>query len=238
MRFVYGEPAVLHKGALILGDTHFGIEQKLERKGVHYSGISDHVLQKLLSLIKRTGAKRLIILGDVKENITGVDWMTRNIFARLQKQIHVTVVRGNHDGGIEQICKDTKPADGYVYGELGLLHGNAWPAAELMRTGYIISAHQHPQIEIRDRSGKIYKEPAWFVLPPHRTKIKSYYGAFNEKTKLVLMPAFNPLVGNAMKLNVAEHLGPLLYNKLFKLNDALVYRLNGACLGKLKSIGD
>lgn len=236
MRFLYDEPAMFHKGALLIGDTHFGIEQRLEQKGVYYSSMSRHILAKTISLIKRTKARRLILLGDVKENITAVDSVTESIFEKLRKRIPVTVVRGNHDGGIERICEDVKPADGFVYYGLGLLHGNAWPAEELMSTEYIISAHQHPQIEFKDRSGRFHREAAWFVLQPNKTKIKKYYRDFNEKIQLILLPAFNPLVGKTIKLNVEAHLGPLHYNNLFKLNDALVYRLNGTCLGRLKDI--
>ena len=104
-----------------------------------------------------------------------------------------------------------------------------------MQCVYIISAHQHPQIEFKDKSGKIHLEPAWFILPANKSKIKKFY-KFNEKIQLILIPAFNPLVGKTLKLSAEEHLGPLLSNKLFKLNEALIYQLNGICLGELKNI--
>jgi hypothetical protein len=50
------------------------------------------------------------------------------------------------------------------------------------------------------------------------------------------MPAFNPLVGSAVNIDDNERLGPVLNNKLFKLNDAIVFRLDGTCLGRLESI--
>jgi hypothetical protein len=51
------------------------------------------------------------------------------------------------------------------------------------------------------------------------------------------MPAFNPLVGSVVNSKQKKHLGPVLNNKLFKLDDALVYRLDGTGLGKLESQG-
>ncbi len=237
MRFLYNQPAIFHKGALIIGDTHFGIEERLRKQGIHYSNISEQILEKVISLIKKTKAKKLILLGDVKENITSVDDITKKIFETLQKKIEVIVVRGNHDGGIETICDNIKPSSGFVYESLALIHGNAWPAAELMQCRYLVSAHQHPQIELKDSLGKIYAKPAWLILPVAKSKIKIFY-KFNKKIQLILIPAFNPLVGKTLKLSAEKHLGPLLSNKLFKLNDAIVYQLNGTSLGKLKNLGD
>ena len=43
------------------------------------------------------------------------------------------IVKGNHDGGIEQfINAEIIPAEGFVYEKLGLLHGHSWPKSELM----------------------------------------------------------------------------------------------------------
>ena len=235
MRFIYNQPVLYHLGAIIIGDTHFGIEDRLKGSGLHYSHISDRISDKIILLAKKTRAKKLIILGDVKENILHVDAITENIFIKLQKLISVTVVRGNHDGSIESVCNDVKPSKGFLYGNLGLIHGNAWPSEALMSAKYLISAHQHPQIEFKDKSGKIHKEPVRLVLPPNKIKIKKFYKIFNKDIQLILLPAFNPLVGKTIKSNAAAHLGPLLYNKLFKLNEALAYRLNGISLGKLKN---
>ena len=236
MRFLYGEPAIFHKGALIIGDTHFGIEQRLQSRGIHYSDISEQMYEKIISLIRKTKAKKIIMLGDVKENIMAVDSITERIFERLQKKIQIIVTRGNHDGGIESVCANVEPSSGMVYEKLALVHGNAWPDKELMKQRYVVSGHQHPQIEMRDRAGKVHRESAWIVLPAAKTSIKKFYKKFNDKISLILMPAFNPLVGNTLKINAEEQLGPLLSNKLFKLNEALVYRLDGTQLGKLKDM--
>ncbi len=62
------------------------------------------------------------------------------------------------------------------------------------------------------------------------------YEKFNEKISLIMMPAFNPMLGSAVNIDEKERLGPILNNKLFKLNDAIVFRLDGTCLGKLEMI--
>lgn len=235
MRFITNEPAMFHKGALIIGDTHFGIEERLKQRGIHNDQFTEMMVEKINKLIMMTKAKKLIILGDVKDNITTVDEKTKTAMQQLQEIIEVTVVRGNHDGGIENVCKNVQPSEGYVYQGLGLVHGHSWPSEDILQCDYVVSAHQHPQIEFIDKSGKRHTETAWLIFPPSKTDIKKKYKKFNEKLQLILMPPFNPLAGKTLKYDEKKHLGPLFKNKLFKYNDAISYRLNGVCIGKLHS---
>jgi metallophosphoesterase superfamily enzyme len=237
MKFLYNAPAILHRGAIIVGDTHFGMESKLRRKGIFDEQFSLRLFEKLKGLITGHKAKRLILLGDVKEDITMLDPMTADVLARLSLLCEVIIVRGNHDGGIER-CGSAKiiPSEGFVYQGLGLMHGHSWPADGLMGCDYLISGHQHPLVAMTDTLGRRHSEAVWLVAPADGEKIAARYGKFNKKIKLVLMPAFNPLVGSPINSTSEEHLGPVLNNNLFKLNDALVFRLDGTRLGKLHSI--
>jgi len=234
MDFLYNVPAIFHKKTLIVGDTHFGIEQKIKKKGIHYSNFSSTIAERLEELIKETKAKKLVILGDVKDYILSMDETTERILNRFADIIDLTIVKGNHDGGIESL--KWKTVDHLIIDNLGLVHGHSWPDKKVMGADYLVSAHQHPQIEMIDKLGKKHVEPAWFVLEPEKKNIKKHYNEFNDKIKLVLMPAFNPLVGSPIKKDQKSHLGPILNNNLFKLNDAIVYRLDGSCLGKLKNL--
>ncbi len=237
MKFLYNAPAILHRGAIIVGDTHFGMESKLRRKGIFDEQFSLRLFEKLKMLITGHKAKRLILLGDVKEDITMLDPMTADVLARLSLLCEVTVVRGNHDGGIER-CGSAKiiPSEGFVYQGLGLMHGHSWPADKLMGCEYLVSGHQHPLVAMTDTLGRRHSEAVWLVAPADGEKIAARYERFNKKIKLVLMPAFNPLVGSPINSTSEEHLGPVLNNNLFKLNDALVFRLDGTRLGRLHSI--
>ena len=49
------------------------------------------------------------------------------------------------------------------------------------------------------------------------------------------MPAYNPLLGTTMKFTKNNQLGPILNNKLFKLEETKVIRLNGTNLGTIKN---
>ena len=237
MKFLYNAPALLHNGALIVGDTHFGMENKLRRRGIYDEQFSMRVFSRLKELIREHKAEKIIMLGDVKEDITVLDEKTEEVLAKLSMLCEIIIVRGNHDGGIER-CANAKviPAGGFVYEGLGLIHGHSWPAEELMGCKYLVAGHQHPMVMLTDTLGKRHSEAAWIIAPPDAENIAKRYKSFNKKIELVLMPAFNPLVGSAINIDEKQHLGPLFNNNLFKLDDALVFRLDGTGLGKIKNI--
>ncbi len=237
MKFLYNAPAILHKGAIIVGDTHFGMEEKLRRRGIFDEQFSLRQFGRLRELVVEHKAKRVIFLGDVKEDITTLDSRTEEILAKLSLLCEVVVVKGNHDGGIER-CGNARiiGPEGFVYEGLGLLHGHSWPEAKLMGQSHLVMGHQHPMIALTDAFGRKHTEPAWIVAECNASEAKSRYPGLNPRIKLVLMPAFNPLVGSAINIDENERLGPLLNNNLFKLNHAIVFRLDGTFLGKLESL--
>lgn len=236
MQFLYHAPAILHKDALIIGDTHFGMEDKLRYKGIHNENFTEQIFEKIKKLLQETKAKKLILLGDVKENITTLDKRTADTITKLKMLTEVIIVKGNHDGGIEETNANVIGAEGFVYEGIGLLHGHSWPGKELMKCKTIVCAHQHPVISFVDKSGKRHNEAVWVVAKGNKKNILEHYEEFNEKIELILIPAYNPLVGSALNFYSNKHLGPLLNNKLFKLDDALVFRLDGNSLGKLKKL--
>jgi len=235
MKFLYNAPAILYRKALIIGDTHFGMEERLLAKGIYDSQFSDRLFEKIKSLLMETKAEKLILLGDVKENITTLDPKTADILARLSLLTELIIVRGNHDGGIEGCGAKIIPSGGLVFGVLGLMHGHGWPSEECMQAKYIVSAHQHPMLSIVDRSGKRHSEPVWIIADSDKKNISEHYRKFNPDIRLILMPAFNPLVGSSFKPS-DSHLGPVLSNNLFKTNAAIVYRLDGTQLGELEKM--
>lgn len=232
MRFLYAEPAVLYKKALIIGDVHFGMEKRLLEKGIYDNTFSQRMEKRIERLLEETKASKLIIAGDVKDEITVLDETTLQMVNALCEKTEVIVVKGNHDGGIEKTNATVVDPSGLVFGQLGVIHGHSWPSEEVMCAKWIVSAHQHPQLALTDRSGKRHYSSCWLVADANPSQIEKYYERFNKKSKLILMPAFNPLVGSPLKMD--EHLGPVLNNNLFKLNDALLFTMHGTFIGKLK----
>lgn len=232
IKFLYNAPAILIKDTIIVGDTHFGMENKLRRKGIYDDGFSMRLLEKIKDLIKTHKAKKIIFLGDVKEDITYIDEKTRKILIEIKKISEIKIIKGNHDGGIEEFL-GIEIFDGLLFENLGLVHGHAWPKEEIFQAQYLVVGHQHPLLEKLDNFGKKHTEPVWIFADPNPNEIQKHYTKFNEKIKLILMPAFNPLVGFPINSRGKNRFGPILNNNLFKLEDALVFGLDGTCLGLL-----
>ncbi|MBI4399476.1 phosphoesterase, partial [Candidatus Micrarchaeota archaeon] len=152
-----------------------------------------------------------------------------NFLKDLQKLVEVIIVKGNHDGNIERFSGEVKVygAGGLKVSDLGIVHGHAWPSEEVMKSKYLVMGHNHPQVEFRDKLGRRYAEKAWVI------------GSLKEgKIKVIVMPAFNPLVGGISfnRVECNQLLGPIFKNELFKLEDAKVRLLNGIELGKIKNL--
>jgi len=119
---------------------------------------------------------------------------------------------------------------------LALAHGHSWPDDELMGADFLVTGHQHPMVAISDARGRAHREPAWLIADCDEEALLERYPRANKEIKLILMPAFNPIVGNPIDIDAGKYLGPLLNNNLFKLSSALVFRLDGTCLGNLKNL--
>ena len=232
LKFIYKKPAIKYKDALIIGDTHFGIETRLKTKGIYSENITERIVEEIVTLIKETKAKKLIIAGDVKDRIGVMDDYTIWALEEISKKAEITIVKGNHDGGINFKGVKIVGSEGYLYGDISICHGHAWPNKKLFNARYLLNAHQHPVLAIKDKGGKKHKERVWLVCPPNNKEIKKRYPIFNKNIKLIIMPAFNPIVGSEI---TNESLGPLLNNKLFKLISSNIYKLNGLFLGKFLS---
>ena len=227
VRFLVGKEAAVHGDAVLISDLHLGMESSLFERGVRASDVSEKLVKKTLDMLKEAEKKKLIIVGDVKEKVVGVPWEVKEYFEEVRGHAEVIVVKGNHDGGIERIPGiEVIGAEGFVYRKLGIFHGHAWPGEDVMKCRNVLMGHNHPQVKLAGEW-----EPAWVEMKPEKKNIEKKYPEYNRRMRLILMPSFNPLLGtNIVK---TEGIGPVLRNKLFKLNTAIVYTLGGTKIGKL-----
>lgn len=228
MKMLYNIPAFVHRGALIVGDLHLGLEEKLEKKGLVGIEISKKIVGWLLELIENTNTRELIVVGDIKERVGGVDPRTKREIKRMMDVVNLTVVKGNHDGGIEKIDGiNVIGSGGFLFHGIGIHHGHAWPAEEVMRGKLIVSAHQHQQVELKDNFGG-HREDVW-IFCEFNKNVKKRYPSYRGG-KFLMMPVFNPFIGSV--LNSEYLLGPLLKNGYADVKNGDVYRLNGEYIGK------
>jgi len=242
LKFIYAEPALLYEKTLVVADLHLGIERSIfGNVEVDFFGACR---DRLFEIIDETRCEELILLGDVKHDIPNMQFPERGRLGKFLKElssrVKVSIVMGNHDGGIREIVGgiEVHGAAGMMRESISLNHGHAWPSERMMEAEWLILAHNHPCIELRDRMGYRSIEKAWIVGKLDARRIGKKYSKFNKEMKVVVMPAFSELVGgmifNAMKER--ELLGPLFRNEMFKLDAAETFLLNGVSLGMLKDI--
>ncbi len=212
MDLIFGKPAAVIKDTLVIADLHLGLEFELQRKGFNIPSQFKPFSREISELSQE--CERIIILGDLKHTITGFSWPERVYLPEFIRSLNkeVILVKGNHDGDIEEYLNiHLVPSSGFEFEDYWLFHGHARPR-ELR--DHMIMAHVHPVLRIKDSLGGIITEKVW---------VKAKY----EGKKLLIMPAFNPLITGA---DVHEIEGL----KGLDLRNARIYSLEGEYLGRIK----
>lgn len=183
---------------LVVADLHIGIEKELSLRGITVPSQTHKMLKNLLKLAKRTKSQSLMILGDFKHNIPLISWQEQNeipiVIEELKKVFKsITVIKGNHDTGLEGLARDKKSEikieKELLYGDIGFIHGHAFPSRELMeKSKVIIAGHVHPEYKLKTRVESVHSKKAWFMGECE------FHGI---KRKLIIVPAFNEFVGGA-----------------------------------------
>ena len=244
LRFICGKPAVAFGNSLAIADIHIGMERGLAEKGIRLGSMNSMLLNEIASLLDETKAERLIILGDVKHTIPGVEFSERLALKAMLREVcgmaRVAIVPGNHDGDIGEVAPDAEiaPSSGMRIGDVALCHGHAWPDEGIMGAKELLMGHTHPCVEIADELGGKRVERAWLLAKADAGRLREKYAGANPEIRLVLVPAFNPLVGgiplNRMKDGAPK--GPLLRGGMFKFGDGQIHLLNGIGLGRLSAL--
>jgi len=192
---VPGEPAAVAdlgtgERALVLADYHAGLEVALRRDGVELGTRADERRESVLALLDRTGADRVVVLGDLGNAIGDPGETERReldeLFTALTDRVPVTVTKGNHDGWLADLVEDlgygTDGADGADgagegagdrhlvtvtdgpgcrLGAVGFAHGHTWPAPAVVAAEVVCTAHEHPIVRMEDEVGGHRAERAW-----------------------------------------------------------------------------
>jgi len=240
MKFIANRPAMLIANSLILADLHLGIECGLGME-CRVKKIIQSTIKEIKHLLKETGAKELVILGDVKHRITEMgsasetselEWKIEQEVPLLLKEIRNTentevrirIIKGNHDGGLKMETEDE-----IFLEEKGkrycLIHGHKSPSPEAMKVDFLIMGHVHPAVSFKDRMGRRTVKKIWIKGMPMK-KIKEIYSRMNPDIQFIVMPAFNEFITGS-SVNEAGLTGPLLKKQMFKISQAQLFLLNG-----------
>lgn len=229
---LFGEPAGVLDDMLVVADLHLGYEKVYQESGVELPSQMLSCAKRLLALARKNGCKELLLLGDVKHNLPGVsyeNWSEIPVFFRhLMKAHKVSIVLGNHDGGLKGLLPAGVDVYESEFARNGVVfaHGHKWVSGEGKT---IVIGHSHPAYCFTDRLKAKTTEKVWL-----RGRVDME--AFPEKmrkqplSEFIVMPAFNPLISGS-PVNQAAPLGPFFRANAFVGTEAFL--LDGSPLGKV-----
>lgn len=232
----------IHKhGLLVIADLHIGIEYALYEQGIHIGSRVNRLVEHVKAAVAKTGAEELLILGDVKHVVPGSPFSQKKdleyFIGEFKNELHLHVVPGNHDGGIEKlVSKDVEihSSSGWVLEEemIGFAHGHRWPSEKVMRCSTVVVAHTHPTVTLKDQLGYRFFERCWVNTRVDYAKTKERYQSA-EDVNVIVMPAFNPLCGG-IPVNTQGLIGPI--GRIVDLDPSEVYLLDGSYLGRVRDL--
>lgn len=199
--------------------------------------------------------------------ITDAEWReVPDFFNALRDKVgQIDVIPGNHDGNLRALVypgvhfhsnRGLTIRSGAK--RIGLLHGHTWPSSRLLNSEILVMGHTHPTIEFRDTFGYRIVERVWVKARVRRstlaeaflrmsgvklagdplTVFEEKYGFALQTREVLIMPAFNPLLGGSSvnKRMEKPFLGPLLQSGAVNLDKAEVFLLDSTYLGALEDL--
>ncbi|GGN90606.1 metallophosphoesterase [Haloarcula pellucida] len=228
---------------LAVADYHAGIEAGLRYDGVELQSAADRRRERLLSLLDRSGADRLVVLGDLGHAIGSPFDDEREELAALfdAVDVPVTLVKGNHDGDLEGILDDlapgveVTPGHGTRIGDVGFVHGHTWPAPDVLHAEVVCMGHEHPVVRLEDEVGGARKERAWLRGSLVADPFADHDGvAIETSADLVVFPAFNDRSGGTwVNVEGQDFLAPFLPAGMA---DTEAFLLDGTRLGRYRRV--
>jgi len=238
MKPLLDEPVLVHRKNLILADVHLGIEAVLLKSGVNLPSQIKKYTERILNLVEKAGATKLIFLGDVKHGIPVTSrYEKKNLpeFFSALKGIETHIIKGNHDGMIEKLVPEEVEVHNreMVLGKYLLTHGNKW-VHEPGKCTTLVMGHNHPAIEFQDPLGFRSFERVW-IRGKLYAKLLTPEVGHNQLKETIIMPAFNELARGIAFNDGKDFLGPYMHG-IVRVKKADAYLLDGTHLGKINDL--
>ncbi|WP_457614032.1 metallophosphoesterase [Methanopyrus sp.] len=196
---LYREVIVL-KDIAALADVHVGVEIELRRRGIRAVDRTEDRVEKLRKCLEALNPSILVIVGDLKHNVPSASriefkGVPRLVDAALEIVDEVIVVKGNHDGLLEELLRDQRGVRivgtrGILIDRFYFLHGHAEPDPDLLsRADLLVFGHEHPVSDVVP--GVSVK-----VLVELEVNLDEFTrGEVSGRTPGFVLPAFDDLVG-------------------------------------------
>ncbi|HEX6048207.1 MAG TPA: ligase-associated DNA damage response endonuclease PdeM [Gemmatimonadaceae bacterium] len=167
---------------LLVADTHFGKAASFRAAGVPVPrGTTSTALKRLSTAIARSGAARVVFLGDFLHAREGREPETTRVVAEWRRQhsgVDMVLVRGNHDARagdpgpeIDIRCVDAPLVDPpFVFTH----------KPTVSDAGYVMCGHVHPAARLTGAGREWARMPCFWVRP-----------------RVTVLPAFGEFTGSA-----------------------------------------
>lgn len=218
---LWDAPALRIDHTLVVCDIHLGIEYEMYTKGIRIGSLTEKIREKILNLLT-DDTEGIIFLGDVKHTIPQVSWHEEvEVPHFLDFDVACMIVKGNHDGGIETLV-DVDVKKEVTLNDIMLTHGHRALTGEL--PPLLVVGHSHPAIEFQDELGSRMKEKCWV------------FGHTVKGTRVIIMPAFNPII-TGVALNRDPKIPGILFSQgLLDRTRCDIFLLDGTYLGTLDKL--
>ena len=242
IRFVYQKPIAIvsngNKSALVIGDIHIGIEQRLKNKGLKIDNVTERMIAEILDTSAEFNVNKIIILGDIKDSILYPEKYERFQIKKFFDELSIydiLLLSGNHDSHMEEIL-NAKLKTEYIFGKNAFLHGNRWPSEELMQLDSIFMGHSHMAISIKENGHVVYNDKVWMRAKLSTKNARLKYEKFNKNIELITVPSFNPFITGSNILDDKIPISPIIRSGIFNYQYGRIYTLGGDELGTIKNL--
>jgi putative SbcD/Mre11-related phosphoesterase len=232
--------------ALVVADYHAGLEISLQNEGVELPNRAATRRETVLALLDWTEADRIVFLGDLATAIGEPNREEkrelRTLLTTITERVPTTIVKGNHDGEIEEITNaiDTQyeirvtDTGGSKIGSVGFVHGHTWPSSDVFTADVVAMGHEHPMVRLTDEVGGTRADRVWLRGSLCPDPFETHYDESVEVSgELVVFPAFNDLTGGTWTNTGQGFLSPYLPDGI---RDTQAYMLDGTRLGDYEQI--
>ncbi|HEU0014944.1 MAG TPA: ligase-associated DNA damage response endonuclease PdeM [Longimicrobium sp.] len=193
-------------GELLVADPHWGKAAAFRTLGVAVpGGTTRGGLARLAQALARTGARRLVVLGDLLHARAGRQPRIFDEIAAWRAEHHaleITLVRGNHDRGAGDppdelgihCCDEPCAAAPFLY-----VHHPREDAR-----GYVLGGHLHPSVTLRGAGRQRQRLPCFHFGP--RVGVLPAFGDFTGTADVVVRPGdrvFVPAHGVVVETGLA-----------------------------------
>ncbi len=175
-------------GAVVCSDLHLGYEGVAAQRGTFLPKVNlKNVKETLRKAVEMTGAGRIIVDGDIKNEFSTVHPEEFNEFRELVRYASeelgvkkITLIKGNHDNFIDRLGNSSGieiHAQEALISDFLFFHGEELPRSRKGRL--LVMGHVHPAVTLYNGLGL-------------REKLRCFlYGRMRDGREIVVIPAMN-----------------------------------------------